>query len=75
MIVTLAHLALVRGFSAKPGFCRWGARQWFARYGLDWNAFRHAGIEADVLLATGDPMAAALVKAAADSMEAAHGRQ
>lgn len=75
MIVTLDHLAIVRGFSTRPGFCRRGARQWFAEHGLDWNAFRHEGIDAAVLLATGDPLAEALVKVAANSRESAHGRQ
>lgn len=75
MIVRLHHLALVRGFSARGGFCRRGARAWFAQHQLDWNAFRRDGIAADILLATGDPLAAALVNAATHSTEPAHGRQ
>lgn len=60
--VTLAHLRSIPGFGPKPGFCAAGARQWFERHGLDWGAFRREGIDSAVLLATGDALAAALVR-------------
>lgn len=75
MIVRLYHLAMVRGFSARTGFCRRGARRWFLEHGMDWDAFRRGGIDERALLDTGDPMAIALVKAARDDMERAHGRE
>lgn len=74
MIVRLEHLALVRGFSTRPGFCRKGARAWFKRYGMDWDGFRHDGIDSAVLTATGDAFALALVAAAEQAEESAHGR-
>jgi hypothetical protein len=62
VIVRLEHLSGVRGFNARPGLCRKGARAWFARYQLDWDAFRKHGIDADTLLATGDAFAIAVVE-------------
>lgn len=73
MIITLEHLAGVPGFSARPGFCRSGGRTWAKRYGVDWNAFRHHGIDEAKLLATGDAFALALV-AHAHQVEARRGR-
>jgi len=64
MIVRVRHMRLVRGFSAQNGFCRRGGRRWFAERGWDWSAFVRDGIESDVLLATGDAFAIALVQAA-----------
>jgi len=72
MIVRLEHLAGVRGFSSREGLCRTGGRAWFARYGLDWNAFRQHGIDADILLRTGDAYALAVVDHARTT-EAARG--
>lgn len=77
MIVRLEHLRLPRGFNKRPGYCHRGARQWFARNGLDWDHFRHHGIDSAVLLRIGDPFAVALVaavEAAEAAQEAAHGR-
>lgn len=73
MIVTLEHMSTVTGFGPKPGLCRRGARAWFERYGLSWDEFRTVGIDADVLRATGDAFALAVV-AHAENMEAARGR-
>lgn len=73
MRITLEHLAGVRGFSPRPGFCRSGARRWAAQHALDWDAFRRDGIDADALLATGDPLAIALVQHA-QALEANRGR-
>jgi hypothetical protein len=76
LIVKLEHLGAVRGFSSRPGFCRRGARCWFAAHDLDWNAFRHHGIDAAVLIATGDALALAVVDVArAQQQGADHGRQ
>lgn len=61
LIVTLGHLNTVPGFSKRPGFCRAGARRFFAAHGLDWSDFVLRGIHADKLTATGDAMALALV--------------
>lgn len=73
MIVTLAHLRTVPDFGAKPGYCAGKSRAWFAAHGLDWNAFRHSGIEAEQLLATGDALAIALVRHA-QNVEATRGK-
>lgn len=44
--------------------CTAGGREWFARHGLDWNLFLRDGLPAEVILATGDAMAARAVQAA-----------
>lgn len=78
LIVTLDHLAGVPGYSTSPGFCRPRAREWFRANGLDWNEFRHHGIDAELLLATGNPMARSLVehaRAVEAAKEAARGEQ
>lgn len=62
MIVTLAHLRSIPGYGPKPGFCASGSRAFFKRHGLDWDAFRHKGVDAEVLTATGDALALALVE-------------
>lgn len=62
MKVTLEHLGSIPGFSPRPGFCRRGARVFFARYGLDWGLFIKEGIDEEALLGTGDALAIALVE-------------
>lgn len=37
--------------------CLQGARGWFARHGLDWQAFLREGVDAEGLAATGDALA------------------
>ncbi|WP_343081512.1 hypothetical protein [Ostreiculturibacter nitratireducens] len=37
--------------------CFQGARPWFRRHGLDWQAFLAEGLHAEVLAATGDALA------------------
>jgi len=49
-IVTLAHCR-------QLGYCSRGLRAFFARHELDWPGFRHAGLPAEVIEATGDAMA------------------
>lgn len=43
-------------------FCVRGARRWFEGHGLDFAAFLADGVEADVLLATKDPLAVKVVE-------------
>jgi hypothetical protein len=74
VIVTVAHLRSVPGFSQRGGFCLRGARAWFERHGLDWRAFVRHGVDAGVLKATGDPMAQAVVDHASKQLGVAHGR-
>nr|WP_277399858.1 hypothetical protein [Pseudoxanthomonas sp. LH2527] len=52
----------IPGFSKRNGFCRSKSADWFRSHGLDWRSFIKHGIEADVLEATGDGLAIALVK-------------
>jgi hypothetical protein len=49
LIVTVQDLRAAR-------FCFQGARPWFRRHGLDWQAFLADGLPADVLVATGDAL-------------------
>jgi hypothetical protein len=66
MIVTLRHVLTVPGFSRRPGFCRSGARAWFAAHGLDWRAFVKDGLPEETLAATGDALALAVIEWARD---------
>lgn len=65
VIVTMKHVRAAR-------LCSRGARAWFASYDLPWSTFLAEGLPADVLEATGDPLAAKAVAAARE--EAAGGR-
>lgn len=62
MRVELSHLRSVPGLSGQQGYCISGARAWFARHDFDWRAFSRHGIDAEQLLATGDPLAVRLVE-------------
>lgn len=73
MIVTLDHLRRAPGFGARPGYCAQGGREWFAYYGLDWNAFIRDGIDAEAIEATGDALGLHLIEFA--RAEAAGGQQ
>jgi hypothetical protein len=46
------------------GFCGKGARAWCAKNGVDWKLVLSEGVPAQVLLETGDPLAARVVAAA-----------
>lgn len=75
MIVTYRHYRTIpsrRGI----GYCRGKGQEWFDRHGLDFREFVKNGIDADVLLATGDGMAIRLVEHArkVDNEEMAGGR-
>lgn len=78
MIVTTRHLFTIPGYSARRGFCRGQSKEWAKRLGLDWKAFVRDGIDSDVLIATGNGMALALVTwaqtcAATEAKDEAHG--
>lgn len=64
MIIERTHLD-------ELGYCARGARRWFARHGLDWSDFVMRGIDADIMLATGDAMALRLV----EHVRKQHGQQ
>lgn len=74
MIVTTRDLFTVPGRSARAGYCRDGARRWFAAHDLDWTHFVKYGMDAAILEATGDALALALVAWARQRMEQSHGR-
>jgi hypothetical protein len=50
--------------AAGLDYCNPGARRWFAHHKLDWSDFIVNGISEEVLLATGDAMALAVVEEA-----------
>ena len=50
-------------------FCFQGARLWFRRHGLDWQAFLREGLDAETLAATGDALALRVI-AVAEAREA-----
>ena len=50
LIVTVQDLRASR-------ICFQGARPWFRRHGLDWQAFLADGLPTEVLAATGDTLA------------------
>lgn len=64
MTIHPRHLKLVTAFSSRPGICNQRARVWAKEVGIDWSAFVRDGIDSSVLLATGNPMARAVVEAA-----------
>lgn len=64
LIVTTADLYSVPSFTGQIGYCAEGARAWFAAHGLSWRDFVFNGIDADILTATGDPMALRVVEQA-----------
>lgn len=71
MIITIRHLAQVPGIDGRVGLCSRGARTWCAAHGIDWMDFVANGIDAEVLIATGDAMALRVVQWA--EQEAARG--
>lgn len=73
LIVTMQDLRTIPGLTRRGGFCAPNARAWAARYGLDFRAFVRHGIDADVLLATGDGFAVRLVEWARQRREAGNG--
>jgi hypothetical protein len=73
MIVTTRDLFTVPGYSKRAGFCRNGARQWFAAHDLDWTDFVKHGIDAEILKATGDALALMLVAWACKRAEQSNG--
>lgn len=56
-MVTMGHIRQAK-------MCSRGARAFFERHGLDWQAFLREGIDAEKLKATGDFMALQVVKVA-----------
>lgn len=46
----------------KAGHCVKGAREWFARHGLDFRDFVRNGIDEETFLASGDAMAREIVE-------------
>jgi hypothetical protein len=54
-VITINHVRAV-------GLCVNGTRTWFARRGLDFRSFLREGLQADILLATGDAMALRVVE-------------
>lgn len=73
LLIRMEHVLTVPGFHVRRGFCRGGTRRWCASHGIDWNQLRRDGVPAEQVLATGDPMAVAVVRHA-EQMEAARGR-
>lgn len=55
MLITITDIRLA-------GHCVAGARDWFAAYDLNFRDFIRNGIDADVLLATGDALAVQVVE-------------
>lgn len=64
MIITIDHIR-------AAGMCARQSRVWAARHGIDWTDFLTNGIPEEVLLATGDVLAAQVVEVA--HQEAEHG--
>ena len=63
MRVYIRHARSVLGPNGK-GYCAKGMRQFAARHSLDFDTFAREGVDADVLLNTGDAMAEAIVREA-----------
>jgi hypothetical protein len=70
--VTSALRVYIRHVRAAS-LCARGTRAWFIRHNLSWVDFLLDGCDADVLIATGDPLALRAVDAARKEVE--NGRQ
>lgn len=55
MIITIQH-------ARDAGLCVHGLRHWFERHDLDFRAFLRDGIDADLVLASGDAMVLRVVE-------------
>ena len=75
LIVTIQHLHTVPTWTTRTGYCAKQSRAFFAEHGLDWLAFVRQGVDAEVLLATGNALAAHLVAHARAVEEARNGVQ
>jgi len=64
MKITLEHVRNVQGFSKKGGICWRKQREWLVRHGINPRDFLKHGVDEEVLLATGDPVAEAIVRQA-----------
>ncbi len=64
LFVTLDHMHSVPAFNGSGrGYCHKGGRALAARYGLDWSQIvRDGGINAQLLIDTGDALALHLVE-------------
>lgn len=60
--------------NGRIGFCARGARAWWAAHDLVWSDFVSHGIDAATLVATGDPLALALVRHAQEQEGATDGQ-
>lgn len=74
LIVTVQHLHTVPTWTTRTGYCAKQSRNFFAEHGLDWLSFVRQGIDAEVLLATGNALAAHLVEHARSVEEAGDGQ-
>lgn len=61
MKITIDHMHSVPTWNGRQGYCHAQARAFFARHGLDWLDFVRNGIDAQILLDTGDALAIYLV--------------
>lgn len=59
--------------TSEVNFCNKGARAFFQRHGLDWQAFLGEGIPEEQLIATNDAMAMKVVEQARREWAAAKG--
>lgn len=75
LIVTMQDLRTIPGLTRRGGLCAPSSRAWAKRNGLDFRAFVRDGIDAEVLLATGDGFALKLVDWARQRREAGRGQE
>jgi hypothetical protein len=68
VIITIEHVRGTKGFNTRGRLCVIGTRAWFKTHNLDFADFLDNGIDEEILLATGDAFAIAVV-------EQAHGEE
>lgn len=61
MKITIDHVRGTKGFNTRGRLCVHGARRWFKDHDLDFADFLKNGIDEEILLATGDAFAIAVV--------------
>jgi hypothetical protein len=73
MKITLQHLRSLPVDGRKSGYCSKGTRLFCERHKLDWDTAKRDGIDEEIVLATGDAQAIAVVAWAHQVEDQQHG--
>lgn len=62
----MSELIITHSDAIAHGYCNRVSRPWCKQHGFDWYEFRHHGVSAEALEATGDAMAIRLCRLVRD---------